>query len=177
MVTENVATSSGVANGAEGVLKEIKFESDEDGNRYAACAYVHIPGCKLQAPGLPPEIVPIMPSLTTFTYKAGDLKFAVSRTQLPLLPAYAYTDYKAQGRSLAKVLVDLSACRSLQSVYVMLSRAGSLKDIGVVRWFPPKKINQRLQEEFRVEFERLRKLDEATKSRFEARSDPFSFQY
>jgi len=102
MVTENVATSSGVANGAEGVLKDIKYELDDDGNRYAVCAYVHIPGCKLQAPGLPPEIVPIIPSLTTFTYKAGDLTFSVSRSPLPLLPAYAYTDYKAQGRSLTQ---------------------------------------------------------------------------
>jgi len=177
MVTENVATSSRVANGAEGILKDIKYELDDDGNRYAVCAYVHIPGCKLQAPGLPQEIVPIVPSLTTFTYKAGDLKYSVSRTQLPLLPAYAYTDYKAQGRSLAKVLVDLSTCRSLQSVYVMLSRASSLQDIAIIRWFPPTKVNQRLQEEFRVEFERLRKLDEATKARFEARHDPFSFQY
>jgi len=177
MVTENVATSAGVANGAEGVLKEVKYELDAEGNRYAVCAYVHIPGCKLHAPGLAPEIVPILPSLTTFTYKAGEMKFNVSRTQLPLLPAYAYTDYKAQGRSLAKVLVDLSTCRTLQSVYVMLSRAGSLQDIAIVRWFPPKKINQRLQEEFRVEFERLRELDKATKIRFECRNDPYSFQY
>jgi hypothetical protein len=115
--------------------------------------------------------------MTTFTYKAGDLKFTVSRSQLPLLPAYAYTDYKAQGRSLTKVLVDLSGCRTLQSVYVMLSRAGSLQDITIVRWFPPKKITQRLQEEFRVEFEHLRKLDEDTKARFELRSDPYIFQY
>jgi hypothetical protein len=51
----------------------------------------------------------------------------------------AYTNYKAQGQSLAKVLVDLSTCRSLQSVYVMLSQAGSLQNIVIVRWFPPKK--------------------------------------
>ena len=32
MVTKNVATLSGIANGAEGVLKDVKFELDEDGN-------------------------------------------------------------------------------------------------------------------------------------------------
>ncbi|KAJ7656087.1 hypothetical protein DFH06DRAFT_899129, partial [Mycena polygramma] len=51
--------------------------------------------------------------------------FSICREQLPLLPAYAYTDYKSQGRSLKWVIVDLNGCHSLQSVYVMLSRATS----------------------------------------------------
>ena len=59
----------------------------------------------------------------------------------------------------------------------MPSRASSLQDIAIVRWFPPKKIKQRLQEEIRVEFERLHRLDEETKVRFDARKDPYSFMY
>jgi hypothetical protein len=98
--------------------------------------------------------------------------FNISRLQLPLLPAYAFTDYKIQGHSLSTVIVDLQGCRSLQSAYVMLSRAKSLKGVAIMRWFDPGKIYRPLAQHFRVEFARLRNLDEKTKFEFENRSTP-----
>ncbi|EGO04613.1 hypothetical protein SERLA73DRAFT_45387, partial [Serpula lacrymans var. lacrymans S7.3] len=53
-----------------------------------------------------------------------------------------FTDYKVQGRSLTKVIVDLATCRTLLSVYVMLSRAKSLASVAIIRWFNPDKVNK-----------------------------------
>ncbi|KAJ7099670.1 hypothetical protein C8R44DRAFT_642242, partial [Mycena epipterygia] len=46
-----------------------------------------------------------------------------------------YTGYKAQVKSLERVNVDLNGTASLQSFYVMVSRATSLKSLAVLRNF------------------------------------------
>jgi hypothetical protein len=51
---------------------DIRYTCDDDNIRFAECAYVHIPGCGLQAPGLPLDVVPITPVRTAFTYRARD---------------------------------------------------------------------------------------------------------
>ncbi|KAJ7018537.1 hypothetical protein C8F04DRAFT_977181 [Mycena alexandri] len=83
------------------------------------------------------------------------------RKQIPILPAYAYTDFKSQGRTLDFVIVDLATARG-QGVYVMLSRVKSLKGLAILRWFPPTKVFQRVSQEMRTELERISLLDAAT---------------
>ncbi|EGN93337.1 hypothetical protein SERLA73DRAFT_27735, partial [Serpula lacrymans var. lacrymans S7.3] len=73
-----------------------------------------------------------------------------------------FTDYKVQGRSLQRVLVDLSNCKTLQSAYVMLSRAKSLAGVVIIRWFSPHKVQKPLSDEFEREFARLKALDVET---------------
>ncbi|EGO04500.1 hypothetical protein SERLA73DRAFT_43758, partial [Serpula lacrymans var. lacrymans S7.3] len=63
------------------------------------------------------------------------------------------TDYKVQGRSLKRVILDLAGCRSLQSVYVMLSCATFLTGIAILRSFTGKKINQHMTQEFQDKFQ------------------------
>lgn len=180
VVTENAAMAAKVVNGSEGVLRNIKYEEDQNGERYAVCAYVHIPGSNLQVPGLEFEVVLILPTRSHFVYNSSKGKgrtksygpsFSISRLQLPLLPAYAFTEYKIQGRSLKHVIVDLQGCKSLQSAYVMLSRATSLSAIAILRWFVPGKIYKPLSQQFRDEFTRLQILEEHTTDRFEHRHD------
>jgi hypothetical protein len=69
--------------------------------------------------------------------------YNISRTQLPLIPAFAYTGYKSQGRGLTHAL---SSCGSIQSIYVTLSRVKSHEGLGVLKWFPSNISEQRLQE-------------------------------
>ncbi|KAK6996628.1 PIF1-like helicase-domain-containing protein [Favolaschia claudopus] len=167
MVTENVALKAGVVNGAEGILRQLHYSIDEKKRRYVDCAYVEIPGSNVNLHSLGPDIVPIVPVPAFFDYVADDeRKFPITRLQLPLLPAYAYTDYKAQGKSLKSVIVDLNGAGSLQSLYVMISRATSLQSIAVLRNFKSKTLYSRLGEEFRDEFTRLELLDWKTKIDF-----------
>jgi hypothetical protein len=57
------------------------------------------------------------------------------RVQLPLTPAFAFTDYKCQGWTLGKVIVDLTAKGGNNSAYVMLSRVQRLEDLLILRPF------------------------------------------
>ena len=126
------------------------------------CAYIHIPGCDLQISGLGFEVVPILPIKTAFFYAPRHVTSEVSVgesgkcnivcSQLPLLPAYAFIDYKIQGCSLDRVIIDLHSCCTLQSAYVMLSRARLLEGILIMRFFKPDVIYRMLSEQFRTEF-------------------------
>jgi hypothetical protein len=162
MVTENVAMMARVVNGSEGRLTKILWESDELGRRYAKCAYVSIEESNVKIPGLDPHIVPIFPVKTYFKFQGHRGQYSIVREQLPLVPAYSFTDYKCQGRTLDTAIVDLTDARSLQNVYVMLSRCRTLKNLAILRPFPSKKIYNRLSEEFRREFYRLEAMDRAT---------------
>ncbi|KAK7001750.1 PIF1-like helicase-domain-containing protein, partial [Favolaschia claudopus] len=169
MVTENLALKISVVNGAEGVLREIHYSTDSKGRRYADCAYVEIPGSNFNMDGRDKDIVPIVPFTSYFRYKSkSGRSFPITRKQLPLLPAYAFTDYKAQGKSLRRVIVDLNGARSLQSLYVMISRATSLKSVAVLRNFTSRTLYGRLGEEFRDELARLERLDAITRIEYEA---------
>ena len=51
------------------------------------------------------------------------------------MPGWALTDYKVQGTSLQKAIVDVASARNVQHGYVMLSRATSLKNLAILRRF------------------------------------------
>ena len=159
MVTENIAFDSKVVNGTEGIIRKIVYEEDQYGRRYAKVAYVYIPGIGFQIDGLDNDVVPVFPVGTsikpTKVHAIGLEAKSFNRWQLPLVPAYAYTDYKSQGRTLTRAIVDISSARG-QGAYVMLSRVTSLSGVAILRWFPPSKIYQRLSHELRSELHRLR---------------------
>lgn len=159
MVTTNLAISRGIVNGAEGVVQDILYTMDNEGHRYASVVYVRVKKSGSFAHDLDVDVVPVFPERKSFEVKiltaAGVQKRNVSRIQLPLIPAYAYTDYKSQGRSLEKAVVDLASARSLQGVYVMLSRVRSIQGLIILRWFPATKVYQRLSEELRDELKRV----------------------
>ncbi|KAH7912389.1 hypothetical protein BJ138DRAFT_1134788 [Hygrophoropsis aurantiaca] len=132
-------------------ISYVVYEEDAQGKRYAVW---------INAPGLGNDI-----------YKSPHgVRFSVNRKQLPLLPAYAFTDFKVQGKSFSKVILDLSSARYLQNAYVMLSRASSLDGVAILRLFGSRVIHSDLSAEFRQEFSRLRELDELTRIRFEQRA-------
>ncbi|KAF5323736.1 hypothetical protein D9619_012994 [Psilocybe cf. subviscida] len=158
MVTENIAFFHGVVNGSEGVVQSVYHNEDSDGNMVAVVAYVLIPGCGMHLPHLEKDVVPIFPVATriNFTIKVSNHATVkgFTRKQLPLVPAYAYTDFKSQGRTLTNVIVDLYTAKG-QGVYVMLSRVKSISGLAVLRWFPPSKVYDRLSAELRNELDRL----------------------
>jgi len=173
-VTENLAFDSRIVNGSEGVVVDIKYE-EEDGRRYAVVAFVYVEGCGISVPNLElsyslstedrarllPDIVPIFTSGSSIKcdhINHPDLGGSFNRRQLPLVPAYAFTDYKSQGRTFDRVIVDLDSARR-QGVYVMLSRVKSLAGLAILRWFPESKIYSQLSEELRDELKRLEVLE------------------
>ena len=171
MIRENIAFSRRLVNGAEGIVRGVVHEV-VDGVAYPTVAYVEVPGAGKICEELGEDIVPVFPERTRFKCKVRIGSKAVpkwvSRLQLPLLPAYAYTDYKSQGKTLSHAIVDLQSTSTMQGAYVMLSRVRCLKGLLILRPFTPSKVCGRLSEELRIELDRIELLAQATARRFEA---------
>ena len=69
MITDNLAMRGGVANGCKGELLNVKYENNEYGEQRAVCAYIRVTGANIQAPGLPADVILILPERNTFAYK------------------------------------------------------------------------------------------------------------
>jgi len=96
-----------------------------------------MPGTNIHTPGLPHDVIPILPDKTSFKYNIlGQKGYNVSRSQLPLLPAYTYTANKIQGQSLKHALVDLNSAWGTQALYVMISHTLALDNLAITHWFP-----------------------------------------
>ncbi|KAG2744808.1 hypothetical protein P692DRAFT_20742685 [Suillus brevipes Sb2] len=166
MITENTATSCKIVNGSRGTLQSITFDIDEDGNRFMVCALVHIKDSTLHVSGLDEGVIPILPITGSFPFPIGEKKVIVRRTQLPILPGWAFTDFKVQGSYMPKVIVDLAGTRLLQSIYVMLSRASTLRNVAILHWFSSRVLHAELQGDARRELQRLREVEKMTRARF-----------
>ncbi len=171
MIQENIAFAYHVVNGAVGTVKDIKYD-EHLGYRTVSVVYVEIPGAG-RLLGQEADVIPVFANPTYFTWTRRRAtkttpadSDSVSRLQPPILPAYAYTDYKAQGRSLDAAIVDLDSCFSIQGAYVMLSRVRTLDGLAILRPFKPRKIEADISGELREEFARLEVLDGATAARW-----------
>ncbi|KAG1865699.1 hypothetical protein C8R48DRAFT_705676 [Suillus tomentosus] len=49
----------------------------------------------------------LVPMKRTFQIMIGGREEVVTRMQLPLTPAYAFTDYRSQGQTISNAIVDL----------------------------------------------------------------------
>lgn len=176
MVMENIAISNGIVNGAEGVVTDIRYHVDGGGRRIADAVYIRVPKCRVELQGQSdPDVVVIAAASNSVqfnfaAYCPGVTAQSFRRRQIPIMPAYSYTDYKSQGRSLQKCIIDLTTTRG-QGVYVMLSRVTSLQGLLIFRWFPPSQLFQRPSQELRQE---LRRLDDLSCATATALGDPFS---
>ncbi|KAG2148940.1 hypothetical protein DEU56DRAFT_729783 [Suillus clintonianus] len=166
MITENAATSCKIVNGSRGISQSITYENDEDNNRFPVCALVEIQDSTLHIPGLGNSVVPILPITSSFTFPTGEKNVNVRRTQLPMLPGWSFTDFKVQGSYLPKVIVDLTGTRSLQSIYVMLSRASKLENVAILRWFSSRNLHGELQGDARQELQRLQYVEATTRAKY-----------
>jgi hypothetical protein len=86
----------------------------------------------------------------------------VSRSQLPITPAYAFTDYRAQGQTIDPMVIDIArpptGGLTPFNVYVALSRGTSRDRIRLLRDFEDKLFTQHPSEHLRREDSRLDKL-------------------
>ncbi|KAG1790996.1 hypothetical protein EV424DRAFT_1476088 [Suillus variegatus] len=143
MVTENAATSCKIVNGNEASNQST-----------------------LHVAGLDDGIIPIFPITSSFTFCMGEKTVIIRRTQLPILPGWAFTDYKVQGSELSKVIVDLTNARTLQSIYVMLSCASKLRNVAILRWFSSRTLHADLQGDARNELQRLVNIATSTRTKY-----------
>jgi hypothetical protein len=94
-------------------------------------------------PGLEKGIVPITPIRNCFQIKLpSGSNTTLWREQLPLTPAYSFTDYCSQGQTLPCVLIDLATPPTggltQFNAYVALSRSQSRETARLLRNFNDK---------------------------------------
>ncbi|KAF8489213.1 hypothetical protein JB92DRAFT_3129546 [Gautieria morchelliformis] len=121
ILTWNFVVSANLANGTQGTVEKIYLDPCENLTSLPAMDnIVHLqypPALVLfrldntllkNLKGLTSGIIPLEPLKKgmQITYRNGR-RCTVYRKQLSLMPAYAFTDYKAQGQTLKPVIVDI----------------------------------------------------------------------
>jgi hypothetical protein len=117
--------------------------------------------------GLEEGVVPIIPMAKTYNFQdlEGNKK-TVTRLQVPMTAAYAFTDYRAQGQIISDPIIDIGRPPTNEltpfDAYVALSRGHGRESIRLLRDFDDRLFTQHPSEYLRIEDERLRKLDRET---------------
>jgi hypothetical protein len=176
--TDNIATELGLSKGSMGTLVAVKYVIRSD-RRYAISAEVDFPGFRGGEDPLHPHRVLLKTTTGTVHYSipGSCTRYAATRNQLPLIPAFAFTSHNSQGRSLEAACVDLASCRSLQSAYVMLSRLRSRKGLCILRPFRLRTIQNHISQELRQELERTAALELKTLALCKTRLDWYYLLY
>ncbi|KAG9225266.1 hypothetical protein CCMSSC00406_0007097 [Pleurotus cornucopiae] len=183
MVLLNIATESDLANGSRGTIVDIILDAREttpaveDGTvtlKYPpACVLFKLDHSRFpRFEGLGANEIPIFPSETSFTVTdSNGQRRTIRRRQLALTPAYAFTDYKAQGQTIEHVIVDLaeSTRNSLDPfhAYVALSCSRGHSTIRLLRDFRAELLQEHPSEHLVPEDARLAQLDNVTRVAYE----------
>jgi len=184
IITANIATELGLVNGTMAYIIAVIQHPDDDVNVEATTGARHLirlsrpPECVLvrilrremrhnQLHDLEADIIPIFP-ITRNVSLVGVGSFA--RTQIPLVPAFAITDFKVQGKTFEEgLVVDLTkpptGCRNTQSPYVLLSRVKRFQDLTILRFFDRSILDSPQDPDLLALEERLDVLAEETKKR------------
>jgi hypothetical protein len=169
MITQNFDVQNGIVNGTTGIVKQIRYSVNEAGERFAQSCVVYVPDMTgPPLPGLPPKHAAVLTETVdmTFTHPDSHKKCVMKRTQLPLVPAFAMTAHKAQGKTMEAIVVDLESTHGTEAPYVMISRATSLDGVFILRPFRKKIIQCRPNQDVRDEFKRLDILAHQTKMNY-----------
>ena len=124
MLTANLWTEVGLANGAMGTVTSICYKSGQAPPQLPVSVMVRFDSYR--GPTLPDGTVPIAPIRHTW-YTSGA---QCSRLQLPLKLAWAVTIHKTQGLTLDKVVIDIGKKEfSCGLTFVACSRVRRLTDM------------------------------------------------
>ena len=187
MVTENVATSINLANGSRAVIVDIVLDQREgikvptsttEGVHLHHLQYpprfivLQLDFCDTTSlPSLKKKEVPLFPIMRKFRINS-DPPAIVTRRQLPITPAYAFTDFKAQGQTLQNVIIDIGKTANFKltpfNAYVGLSRGTERRRIRLLRDFEDYLFTTPPSEDLKREEERLRRLAKRTKDDYYA---------
>ena len=160
-INQNFDVAAGVVNGSQGILRNVRYFTGTQGQRYLRSCVVEIPNSEVvDIPHLPEHHFPVLPDVTDLKFEHGGShkKCTIKRRQVPIEPGFAMTVHKAQGQTMPRVIVDLEGCIGAEQSYVMISRATSLNGLRVLRGFDSKQIRKRRSEDLRKEFKRLLNL-------------------
>ncbi|KAG8751829.1 hypothetical protein FRC12_012237 [Ceratobasidium sp. 428] len=188
MVTLNLNTNIDVTNGARGEIVGIKldpheppfspFEPQVTLTQLPAYILVKLNRTRAQTlPNLEHGVIPVVPASKNYTItipfihndgQINPIKCNVKRLQFPIAPAYAFTDYRAQGQTLKSAVIDIAepptgGKLSQPNVYVALSRCSGLDNVRILRDFDHSLLQKPIDIDLVRDDERLERLNASTK--------------
>ncbi|KAJ3482287.1 hypothetical protein NLI96_g7082 [Meripilus lineatus] len=173
MLKHNEATEVCATNGAEGKIVGFHTRSGLHGKKAIETIFVELinPPKNIQIDNLPVNVVPVNPSTKSISCPLGPSRsfLNVRREQVELLPNFAMSDYCSQGRTRPYNIVDLTTCRSHQSIYTCLSRAASFEGTVILRQFSDRLLTCGASSDLKKEFRELEILDHLTNLEFKGR--------
>ncbi len=182
-LTTNILTNYGYVNSAKVILKQI---CTEDNNLYSINDYNNnnitsqpkFILVKLLNNSTNKSIIfenlqndlfylePITKSFNVLTSKHSTKTISIKRTQYPLSPSFAMTSHKLQGKTVEKLIVDLSKPPTghldFAYAYVALSRVKTINDLLILRPFDKSILNVKIPIDLEEEMERMKLLQEKT---------------
>lgn len=183
MVLANISTKGELANGTRGIVEDIVLDPrdwdarmDEETGitklKYPPVMILFRPNkpTTIRFQGVAAGLIPISPREQTFPIDNGaGRSITVRCRQLPLTPAYAFTDYKSQGQMIEYVIVDMGAPPAGKLMpfhaYVALSRSRGRDNIRLLWNFDESLFMTHPLEDLRMEDERLQILESRTERR------------
>ncbi|KAG8764056.1 hypothetical protein FRC12_008301 [Ceratobasidium sp. 428] len=187
MVTLNVSTEIDVTNRARGVIVGIKLNQQElqFGLDKPQVKLAHIPTYVLMKfdrtqakplPSLEPKVILIVPITRYYSInvpvkqpggKVQLIKRNIKQFQLPIAPAYAFTDYRAQGQTLASAVINIAepptgGSLSQLNIYVALSWCLGLDSVRILWDFDRAILSKPIHINLAREDERLEELNKWT---------------
>ncbi|KAJ3978543.1 hypothetical protein F5890DRAFT_1398600, partial [Lentinula detonsa] len=125
----------------------------------------------LKLDSLDENVIPIQPRTQTtrvsVQQKKGPLASrTIKHKQFPLTPAYAFTDYRAQGQTIAVVIIDIASpptgSLNLFNICMALLRSSGRENIWFLRDFNPDILLQGHSAELLAEDDKLEKIEKET---------------
>jgi hypothetical protein len=170
MIRYNEATELCITKGQEGHIVGWQAAIGPQGQNILDTLFVKLdkPARPIQLEGLPVNVVPLTKLSTSVNcVTPSNIAIKITRTQVPVLPNFAMTDYSSQGKTRAVNVVDLNSCKSHMAYYTALSRSASSKETVILQGFDERKITCKISGYLRNEFRELELLDEITRLTYE----------
>ncbi|KAJ3558871.1 hypothetical protein NM688_g667 [Phlebia brevispora] len=166
IISKNFDLDGGVLNGSIGTLRKIRFKINRFGERQLTSCVVYVPESTTpDITELGSKEVPVLEESKKWCIRSHKSRkmLQITRTQVAIQPAYAFTCHRVQRQTFDRIVVDLEGCAGPEAPYIMLSRARSLEGIAILRPFSLKQITNPPNKSLRQENIRLDMICEITK--------------
>jgi hypothetical protein len=143
MIRNNEATELCITKDQEGHIASWQSVIGPHGQLALDTLFVKLdrPAKTIKIDGLPENVVPLTKlSKSVLCVTPSDVALKINRSQVPVLPNFAMTDYASQEKTRDINVVDLSSCCDHMSYYTCLSRGSTAEGTVIVQGFNPHKI-------------------------------------
>jgi ATP-dependent exoDNAse (exonuclease V) alpha subunit len=136
VILKNLYKYLRVNNGSDGILRDVVYDSSDK----VIALQIEILDGDFQVDPLPKNHIYVTREGTTGNFKFGTATIPWRRAQFPISEGFCLTDYKVQGATLQRAIVDLKSSRGV-STYVKLSRTKNRATTKIMEGFTKENLN------------------------------------